>query len=273
MNKKNEKWNEWFAGLTDGDGCFYINKETLSISFELTTHITDNRLLTNIKNTLKAGSVKPRSNSLSARYRVKSKEAIIDIVHRLNGKLYNKARLEQFSNVCKILEIQQLNSDSVLDKKNAYLAGLIDSDGTITISVSHSSYENSQKSGVEGRILRVINSKAHNQLSLKVTSIYKDNLEMIKNSYDVGKIYEEKASKKQKSSKPKYHWTIKSYTDFVLLYEYLKTFPLKSVKMHRIRLCFIYFKYKTLKYHLSPPGTIEYKLWEKFCRLWYKYSF
>jgi len=23
-NTNSDKWNRWFAGLTDGDGCFYI---------------------------------------------------------------------------------------------------------------------------------------------------------------------------------------------------------------------------------------------------------
>jgi hypothetical protein len=29
MNNLNndDKWNQWFAGLTDGDGCFYIAKK------------------------------------------------------------------------------------------------------------------------------------------------------------------------------------------------------------------------------------------------------
>jgi hypothetical protein len=110
MNKKlmynTQLWNEWFAGIVDGDGCLYIHKKEKSISFELTTHITDIRVVTNIKNMLKGGTVKKRSNSQSVRYRVKSKGTIFDILNRLNGKLYNPARVKQFQAACEMVGIE-----------------------------------------------------------------------------------------------------------------------------------------------------------------------
>jgi len=75
INTHDEKWNQWFAGLTDGDGCFYISKKDRSISFEVTTHTTDARVLYDIKNKFKAGSVKLRGNTQSVRYRVKKKRS------------------------------------------------------------------------------------------------------------------------------------------------------------------------------------------------------
>jgi hypothetical protein len=273
INTKNEKWNQWLAGITDGDGCFYINKKEKSVSFEVTTHTTDVRVLYNIKNMLKTGTVQLRSNSQSVRYRVKQQAAILDIVNRLNGKLHNQARLEQFKKVCELLKVQQIPSPSWLQKENAYLSGLIDSDGSVSISVSNSSAEDSQISGVAGRTIRLINSKAHNQISLKVTSIDRNYLDLVQNSYGLGTIYVEKPNKKNRSPNPKNHWTIRSYQDFQQVYEYLKLSPLKSVKMHRIRLALLYFKYKDLGYHLKAPGTIEAKIWTKFCKSWFKYSY
>lgn len=272
MNKKNlDKWNEWFAGLTDGDGCFYINKNEKSISFELTTHITDSRIVRNIKNILKGGSVKLRSHSNSIRYRVKKKSVIIDIVNRLNGKLYNPARVEQFQKVCQLLNISFTVGPTLVDKKNSYLAGLIDSDGTLSISISNSSSENSQKSGLEGKLLRLIHSKSHNQMYLKISSQYKEQVLFIQNSYGFGNIYEEKINKINKKPKPIYHWTIRSYDDFLAMSNYLKTNPLKSIKMHRARLSLLYFKYRELKYPLKESQTIEFKIWNKFCHSWFKY--
>jgi len=182
MNKTN-KWNEWFAGLTDGDGYFYINKKEQSISFELTTHMSDSRVLRDIKNTLKAGSIKLRANTNGIRYRVKQKSVIIDIVNRLNGKLHNPTRIEQFKEVCKLLDINFRISPILLDKNNSYIAGLIDSDGTLAISTSYSSSENSQKSGMEGKFLRLVHSKSHNQIYLKISSQHKNYLLFIQNSY------------------------------------------------------------------------------------------
>lgn len=272
MNEIN-KWNEWFAGLIDGDGCFYINKKEQTISFELTTHISDSRVVRNIKNNLKAGSVKLRSNSNGVRYRVKAKSVIIDIVKRVNGKLYNPTRIEQLKEVCKLLDLNYINAPVLLDKNNYYLAGLIDSDGTLTISTSHSSSENSQKSGIEGKVLRLTHSKAHNQISLRITSQYENQVLLIQNSYGFGTIYKEKINEKNRKLKPLYHWTIRSYEDFVLISDYFKTYPLKSVKIHRLRLSLLYFKYKKLKYHLQESETLEFKIWKKFCQSWFKYTF
>ena len=269
-----EKWNEWFAGLTDGDGCFYINYRENSVSFELTTHVLDSRVVYDIKNKLKAGSVRLRSGSQSIRYRVKQKAVIIDIVNRLNGKLYNPTRINQFRKVCNLLNIKPLETPILMNKDSAYLAGLIDSDGSITISVSRTSAENSQRTGVEGKTIRLANSKAYNQISCRITSIYEQNLISLQKSYGFGTIYKEEPNRKNRAPRAKYHWTIRSYEDFQKLYDYLKSnCSLKSVKIHRVRLSKLYFKYKQLQYNLKPSGTIESKLWLKFCKAWFKYSF
>jgi hypothetical protein len=272
-NFKIEKWNEWFAGVTDGDGCFYINKKENTISYEITTHITDIRVLYSIKNTLKSGTIKKRSGSQSVRYRIKQKSTLIEIVNRLNGRLYNKARLAQFQKVCVLLNIPFIQSPSIIQKQSAYLSGLIDADGTFSISVWKSSFEDSQQIGVSGRILRLTNARAFCQIYAKVASIDSDNMYLIQSSYDFGQIYVQKENLKNRNPKIQYHWTIKSYEDFQKLANYLKINPLKSVKMHRMRLAFLYFKYKDLKYHLKPCNTPEFQIWSKFCKSWFKYSF
>ena len=268
-----EKWNEWFAGVTDGDGCFVISKKENSISYEITVAIPDSRVVYNIKNKLKAGSVHKRSNSQSLRYRVKAKPVIQDIVYRLNGKLHNGTRLAQFEQVCKLLNRDVIPPTALIEPKSGYLAGLIDSDGTLAINVSKSTAEDSQVSGVQGRTLRLVNSKGANQLRLRITSKYEENLTFLQKSYKMGVIYRENKNKENRSPNDKFHWTITDFNDFQNLYEYLKLFPLKSTKMHRMRLVFIYFKYKQLGYHLEPAGTLEFKLWRKFCESWFKYSF
>lgn len=271
MCLKNQHWNEWFAGIVDGDGCFYINKKK-EISFEITTASIDVRVLSNIKNQLKAGSIKVRSGSNSIRYRVKTRHVIQNILMRLNGKLHNPARVKQFQQACFILNIPVFPTAGLITNQNGYLSGLIDSDGTICILVSKSTQLNSQKLGKEGKIERLSKSRGFNQLSLKITTLYKSHVLLIQQSYKLGQIYCEKSNVQRKSPNLKYNWTITNYKQFILLYHYLKTNPLKSVKMHRIRLILCYFKYKQLKYHLKNHKTVEYKLWLKFCKSWFKYS-
>lgn len=268
-----EKWNEWFAGFTDGDGYFYVNNIEKSVSFELTTHTTDARVLYNVKNKLKAGAVKLRSGSNSVRYRVKKKDVILNIIKRLNGKLRNPTRVLQFQQVCKLYNLEYILPSNLIDRDDGYLSGLLDSDGTLTISVLKSSTENSQISGVEGRITRLINAKGFNQLTLKITSSHKSYLKMIQESYGYGSVYSENENIRSRRPNPKYHWTVRSYEDIQRFYEYAKKNPLKSVKIHRLRLALLYFKYKNLKYHLKPAGTLEAKLWTKFVKSWYKYSY
>ncbi len=268
---KNSNWNQWFAGVIDGDGCFYINKEK-QISFELTTALSDARIVYDIKNKLKSGTVKPRSGSLSIRYRVKQRPAIIDIIHRVNGKIHNLKRLNKFKEACNLLNISFTSAPELIKDQSAYLSGLIDADGTITIATSYSSQLDSQKPGKEGKIARLTHSRGRNQICLKITSIDKQNLICIQQSYSFGKIRIEKANPKNKSPNQKYHWVVSSYEEFIQLYEYLKKYPLKSVKMHRIRLIPYYFQYKKLKYHLKAVDTQEYKTWVKFCQSWFKYT-
>jgi hypothetical protein len=275
MNNLNpeEKWNQWFAGLTDGDGCFVISQKEKTISFEITAHVSDARLLYNIKNKLKAGTVKLRSGSNSVRYRIKQKAIIFDIVRKLNGKLYHPERINQLKNVCAMFNLTYIQAPILILQPNGYLAGLMDSDGSFAISVTNSSKKDSQISGVPGRITRLANAKGFSQISAKVTSSQEDFLKAVQQSYNLGTIYVEQANPKKKSPNPKYHLTIKSENEFIVLYEYLKKYPLKSVKMHRMRLALLYFKYKKLRYHLAPSETIQNRIWEKFSSSWYKYSY
>nr|UCS09739.1 hypothetical protein [Oedocladium carolinianum] len=267
------RWNEWLAGIIDGDGYFYVNQKENSVSFEITTHITNAKLLYNIKNILGAGSVKLRSNTQSMRYRVKQRDIIIDILNRVNGKLYNQRRIDQFYAACALTNITPIQSPPLIPNQSAYLAGLIDSDGTITMGVSNASSENSILSGVEGKIQRLIYSRGYHQLTLKINGIDQTHIQLIQQSYGIGAIYKVQPGKKSKTTKPQYLWILRTYEEFSILYELLKKYPLKSVKMHRIRLIPIYFKYKQLKYHCSKKGSLELKQWEKFCRLWHKYSY
>jgi hypothetical protein len=271
-NKNKEDWNYWFAGLTDGDGCFYINKKEKSISFEITTHIIDARVLQIVKRQLQGGSVKPRSHCQGIRYRVKKITIILDIINRLNGKLHNTIRIEQLKQTCQMLSIEFINTAPKLNKNAPYIAGLLDSDGCFSISTCFATDKDSQESGVSGKITQLTNSKAYNQICGSITSVDLHVIEFLNSSYGFGVIYEEPPAKKNPTWKTKYHWTIRSEEEFVILYNLLKKYPLRSVKMHRVRLSMLYFRYKKLKYHLKSPATIEFKIWEKFCKSWFKYS-
>jgi ubiquinol-cytochrome c reductase cytochrome b subunit len=72
-DKKNpEKFNEWLAGLIDGDGSFLLSKKGYA-SLEITKDLRDKKALFLIKQKY-GGSVKLRSGSKSKRYRLHSRE-------------------------------------------------------------------------------------------------------------------------------------------------------------------------------------------------------
>jgi intein/homing endonuclease len=164
--KTDKNWNDWFAGFVDGDGCFYINKKN-EISLEITTHSSDKPILDELESKLGGGTVKPRGKTNSVRYRVKKKAIIRDIVNRLNGKLRNSIRLEQFKKVCSLLEVELISAPLLLDTKSSYLAGFMDADGTIALSVCQPGVKNEvkgkkKKASVQERIDRAIHAGGHN---------------------------------------------------------------------------------------------------------------
>ena len=66
-----------------------------------------------------------------------------------------------------LLNISFLPSPATISKQNAYLSGLIDADGSFTISVSKSTFQNSQTAGLQGRIDRLANARGFSQISAK----------------------------------------------------------------------------------------------------------
>lgn len=129
-NEISSKFKEWFAGLTDGDGYIYVNKQGY-IGYELTLPSTEEKVLRIIQNKF-GGSVHARAGMRAIRYRTQKKDSIIKIIHCLNGLIINNIRLRQLHKAATALNIRI--KDPVLPTINsAYLSGLLDSDGTINI--------------------------------------------------------------------------------------------------------------------------------------------
>lgn len=127
------KFNQWLAGLIDGDGCFLISKKGYC-SLEITVSIEDIKMLRYIQNKI-GGSIKLRSGAKAYRYRLHNKTNIINIVHRVNGYIRNSKRIIQFHAICQKLNID-LNMPKNLDKSSSWYAGFFDADGSIILSIA-----------------------------------------------------------------------------------------------------------------------------------------
>lgn len=125
-------FNEYLAGLIDGDGCLLLNKNKYA-SLEITMELCDEPALNKIKQKL-GGSVKLRKICRALRYRLHNKKGIIDLISRINGLIRNSKRLPQLQKICNAYNIPFIFPKS-LTKNSGWFAGFFDADGTIGYSM------------------------------------------------------------------------------------------------------------------------------------------
>lgn len=243
----NSKFDQWLAGLIDGGGYLYVNKDNHS-GFELTLPTIDEPVLRILQNRF-GGSIKPRSGVRAVRYRTQRKEVMIEIVNSINGLIINNIRLAQLHRVCACLNIKPL-SPIKPTKDSAYMSGLLDADGHINI------YENKY-------MLANGSPTKRYQLTIAVVNKYWDNLSYIYNVFG-GTIVYDKAS----GGCYKILWNSKEL--HLEMYDYFLRFPPKTVKCHRT---FLIKEFHELihmydKPYMKPTNSIEYKRWISFKNRW-----
>lgn len=231
-------FNQWLAGLIDGDGCFLVTKQGYT-SCEITVALNDERLLRIIQNKL-GGSIKPRSGVQAIRWRMHNKIGMIILVTRINGYIRHSRRLLQLNKVCTVLDIPLLSPDQ-LSNTHGWFSGFFDADGTINYYL-------------KGKYLSP-------QLTLSVTNkLYIDIIYFM----DIfgGNIYFDKAQNGY------YKYSIQSEKQLGILVDYFKLCPSRSIKSNRIFLVKQYYKLIALKAHKAPEGTVIAKAWVKFNLKW-----
>lgn len=237
-NKSELTWNQWLAGLIDGDGCFLVSKSGYT-SCEITMGIKDERALLEIKQKL-GGSVKLRAGLNAIRYRLHHKTGMIDIITRVNGHIRNSVRLKQLELVCKTLNIL-FKEPSELNKFNGWYSGFFDADGTVTYSI---------KDG-------------YPQLTISVTNKLEQNVIHFVKDFS-GKVSFDKGGYGS------YKWSIQSKKDIETFLEYIKNCPSRSHKKQRLFLIPKYFDLKSLKAYKQELGSVLNKAWVSLSEDWKK---
>jgi len=125
---KETRFNQWLAGLIDGDGSLQVSKAGYS-SCEITVALADERMLRIIQNKL-GGSIKPRSGVQAIRWRLHNRSGMLELINRVNGYIRHSSRLVQLNRVCALLSVKLL-SPYTLHNKHGWFAGFFDADGTI----------------------------------------------------------------------------------------------------------------------------------------------
>ncbi len=133
--------NEWLAGIIDGDGHFDVrvlnNKRVLkSIRVKLATR--DARILYRIKDLLKTGSIRSAGTNLII-YQVSNFDGMSRFVNMINGHI--RIKIPGFLDACKFLNIAYIPASPIIPKNSAYLAGLIDTDGSFVFNYPNNRIE------------------------------------------------------------------------------------------------------------------------------------
>lgn len=231
-------FNQWLAGLIDGDGTFQLSKKGYT-SCEITVSLEDERMLRIIQNKI-GGSIKPRSGVKAIRWRLHNREGMINLVNRVNGYIRHSKRLVQLNNILTVLNIPVLSPDS-LHNKHAWFSGFFDADGTIGYYIK--------------------GTYANPQLTITVTNKYYVDVLPYLNIFG-GAIYFDK------SQNGYYKWSIQSKINIISFLDYVKICPFQSIKRNRLFLIKEYFRLIELNAHKAPEASILNKAWIRFNQKW-----
>ena len=233
--KEDKKFNQWLAGLIDGDGYFGSKKYA---SLEILIALEDEKALKQIQNKF-GGSIKLRSGIKAIRYRLLNKAGIIKLINAVNGNIRNTKRLVQFNKVCILLGINFITPIK-LTKDNSWFIGFFDADGTINYSFKNN----------------------YPQLTISVTNKYLQDVQEYKNILG-GNIYFDK------SQNGYYKWSIQS-KDIVLNFinDYIKINPSRTLKINKLYLSKEFYYLKELKAYNQSFDSAQYKAWLNFENKW-----
>ncbi len=240
-NKKSEKafsdFNEWLAGLIDGDGYFILTKKGY-VSCEITMDIRDKKALYELKQKY-GGTIKPVSNANALKYKLRHKKGLIALINAMNGLIRNPIRMLQMNKLCVKYGIE-IKYPKPLTYYNGWLSGFIDSDGSV--------YFNEKS----GQVFITISQK--NRFLLEpLIRLYGGRIDILSPKIEAFKyiVYRKKEL-------------------FGLLDNYFNTYPLKTKKLSRINLIKQFF---CLRIHNNNnTDIIKYNEWISFKDKWEKYN-
>ena len=232
----NKHWNEWLAGLIDGDGCLLVNKSGYT-SCEITMGLEDEHALAIIKQNL-GGSIKLRSGVRALRYRLHNKTGMLELVKRINGNIRHTTRIKQLEQVCSKLDINIIYPSN-LTRNNGWFSGFFDADGTITYSIK-SNYP---------------------QLTISVTNKLLVDITPFKDILG-GNIYYDKGHNGY------YKWSIISRMEIENFQLYILKYPCFSSKKKRLFLINKFYSLSDLKAYLPLNNNPLNKAWLKFNNKW-----
>ena len=231
--RSSNPFNEWLAGVIDGDGCFLLSKKGYA-SLEITIQLRDVRCLNIIKQKY-GGSIKVRANQNHLRYRLHNKQGLLKLISDINGLIRNPIRMMQLAKICEKYDILFYYPEE-LTYNNGWLAGFFDTDGSIYFNL------------IAGQVYITAGQK--NKLLLDpLVKIYG------------GSIYLSRG-------KEHFKWVVYKKKEIIDLLDYFKLYPLRSAKFARINLIPKYYELRKLGGHRTSENSVLGKAWKQFLIKW-----
>lgn len=231
---EDNRFNEWLAGIIDGDGCFLLSQKGYA-SLEIVTQLRDKRCLYLIKQKY-GGAVKLHAGDNYLRYRLHHKAGLLSLINDVNGLIRNPIRIIQLGKICDKYGIE-LNDSQPLTYYNGWLAGFFDTDGSIYLK---------DKSG---------------QIFITATQKNRFILDALVELYG-GKIYTE-------VKKEAFKWTCYKKSEVLsLVNDYFKVNPCRSEKLTRLTMANRFYELRQLHAHTSSPNSDLGKAWKHFMVKW-----
>lgn len=237
--KLDSSFNQWLAGLIDGDGSLLVSKAGYT-SCEITLSLEDEKTLAIIQDKL-GGSIKYRSGAKAVRYRLHNKEGMVCLINRINGEIRHSARMVQLASVCSKLGITPLSSYP-LNRTNHWFAGFFDAEGTVTYSLKG-------------------NGTKYPQLTISVSNKAFIDLKSFKEVLG-GEIYFDQ------SQNGYFKWSVQSKEAINPILAYFKTCPSRTTKVVRLHLIKTYYELLSIKAYSASVESAQGKAWARFNEKW-----
>jgi len=129
---QDKQFFKWLAGIIDGDGNFDIRKMNSKLvlkAIRIKLHNRDVRILTRIQNLLHMGRIRADKNKPHSLYILSTREEMLFLINKLNGLI--RIKVDGFKKACDYFGIKFIEPNYNIEQYDPYLAGIVDTDGTI----------------------------------------------------------------------------------------------------------------------------------------------
>lgn len=147
IRELSESEKDWLAGVLDGDGNFDVQtikkgREVRLINaplnihtyralkqIRITQHPRDSRVLARVQSLL-GGSVRPKGGKYII-WTISTKHLMTNCLNLINGRI--RVKVPGFQESCKLMGVNYIKANYTIPENSAYLAGLIDTDGSVVL--------------------------------------------------------------------------------------------------------------------------------------------